>query len=152
MTFFIDLLLLLTLFFLISYLYTTKKEKRKKTSIIELGRLPILYGKHYRTFQKFNKFRLLFGALALISLTIGIYTAIFERDFSMLGFTDSIGFFALFFAFFMELLKNQTIQRKKIQYDHALKITDKEKRNKTISIYGICACCFLLGILTFTTL
>ncbi|MFB9770730.1 hypothetical protein, partial [Lactiplantibacillus modestisalitolerans] len=102
--------------------------------------------------QKFNKFRLLFGALALISLTIGIYTAIFERDFSMLGFTDSIGFFALFFAFFMELLKNQTIQRKKIQYDHALKITDKEKRNKTISIYGICACCFLLGILTFTTL
>ncbi|MGA3516797.1 hypothetical protein, partial [Lactiplantibacillus plantarum] len=60
MTFFIDLLLLLTLFFLISYLYTTKKEKRKKTSIIELGRLPILYGKHYRTFQKFNKFRLLF--------------------------------------------------------------------------------------------
>lgn len=152
MPFFIALLLLLTLLFLISYFYTTKKEKRQEASIVELGKLPILYGKHYHTFKKLNKFRLLFGALALISITIGIYAAIFERDFSTLGFTDSISFFALSFAFFMELLKTQILQRKKIQYDPALKITDKEKRNRAISIYGICACCFLLGILIFTML
>jgi hypothetical protein len=47
----------------------------------------------------------------------------------MLGFTDSIGFFALFFAFFMELLKTNNT-KEKIQYDHALKITDKEKETR----------------------
>ena len=36
MTFFIDLLLLLTLFFLISYLYITKKEKREKQALLSL--------------------------------------------------------------------------------------------------------------------
>jgi hypothetical protein len=30
----------------------------------------------------------------------------------MLGFTDSIGFFALFFAFFMELLKTKQYKGK----------------------------------------
>lgn len=44
------LLLFLTLLASVLYFYTKKKAKKQIENIIVLGKLPILYGKHYHTF------------------------------------------------------------------------------------------------------
>ncbi|APT18131.1 hypothetical protein JH395_16360 (plasmid) [Lactiplantibacillus plantarum] len=143
---FIYLLLLVTLFFLFLYIYSTKKIRRREAFVIEHGNLPILYGKHYHTFKRIDKLRNVFGAIALISLTIGVYATIMDHNLSMLGLTDSIGFFAISLTFFVELLKTKLLKKKQIKYDSDLKVSNKDKKNRLISIYGTCFCCFLLAI------
>ena len=143
------LLLFLTLLASVLYFYTKKKAKKQIENIIVLGKLPILYGKHYHTFKKIDKLRLLFGAIALITLTIGIYAATVYHELTTLGLADAICFFSLFFAFLMELLQIKNMQKYKIQYAPELKISNKEKKIRLISIYLLCFCFFLLGILFF---
>lgn len=111
---FIYLLLLVTLFFLFLYIYSTKKIRRREAFVIEHGNLPILYGKHYHTFKRIDKLRNVFGAIALISLTIGVYATIMDHNLSMLGLTDSIVFFAISLTFFVELLKTKLLKKSKL--------------------------------------
>ncbi|WP_270335153.1 hypothetical protein [Ligilactobacillus acidipiscis] len=141
------LTLSIAIVFIIIYIYIKHVENREIRKIIRKNRLPFFYGKHFNTFQILKRVIFFFIMLAFGSFAI-CFHILASAQLEDLFYYLTDGFFFIFIAYFLELIKNHLDKKWKFKKDPDFLVSPTLFKLKSISIWGLCLCSFILYLLS----
>lgn len=141
------LTLSIAIVFIVIYIYIKHVENKEIRKILKKNRLPIFYGKHYYTFQILKRVIFFFILLAFGSFAI-CFHVLASAQLEDLFYYITDGFFFIFIAYFLEIIKNHLVKKRKFKKDPEFVVSPTLLKFKSIAIWGLCICSFILYLIS----